>query len=62
LLLPPARVYDVPLDDLVGAPRTGDPRIHLAPTHRFGMTFVSLSRRRVVCRHLYEHPASTNWC
>ncbi|WP_327588494.1 XRE family transcriptional regulator [Nonomuraea sp. NBC_00507] len=45
LLLPLARAYDVPLDDLVGAPRTGDPRIHLAPIHRFGMTFVPLSRR-----------------
>ncbi len=45
LLLPPARTYDVPLDDLVGAPRTGDPRIHLKPIHRFGMTFVPLSRR-----------------
>ncbi|WP_103352315.1 helix-turn-helix domain-containing protein [Amycolatopsis sp. CA-128772] len=45
LLLPLARVYDVPLDDLVGAPRTGDPRIHLTPIHRYGMTFVPLSRR-----------------
>ncbi|ANY06947.1 helix-turn-helix domain-containing protein [Pseudonocardia sp. HH130630-07] len=45
LLLPLARVYDVPLDDLVGAPRTGDPRVHLKPIHRFGMTFVPLSRR-----------------
>ncbi|SES25846.1 transcriptional regulator, XRE family with cupin sensor [Lentzea xinjiangensis] len=45
LLLPLARTYDVPLDDLVGAPRTGDPRIHLTPIHRFGMTFVPLSRR-----------------
>ncbi|MFD5000301.1 helix-turn-helix domain-containing protein [Streptomyces buecherae] len=45
LLLPLARGYDVPLDDLVGAPRTGDPRIHLTPISRFGMTFVPLSRR-----------------
>jgi transcriptional regulator with XRE-family HTH domain len=45
LLLPLAHAYGVPLDDLVGAPRTGDPRIHLAPIHRFGMTFVPLSRR-----------------
>ncbi|MFD9704530.1 helix-turn-helix domain-containing protein [Lentzea sp. NPDC059081] len=45
LLLPLARMYDVPLDELVGAPRTGDPRIHLTPIHRFGMTFVPLSRR-----------------
>ncbi|MFG1749904.1 helix-turn-helix domain-containing protein [Streptosporangium sandarakinum] len=45
LLLPLARTYDVPLDDLVGAPHTGDPRIHLKPMRRFGMTFVPLSRR-----------------
>ncbi|MEJ2852210.1 MULTISPECIES: XRE family transcriptional regulator [unclassified Saccharothrix] len=45
LLLPLARLYGVPLDDLVGAPRTGDPRIHLTPIRRFGMTFVPLSRR-----------------
>ncbi|MEU4346078.1 XRE family transcriptional regulator [Streptomyces sp. NPDC023838] len=45
LLLPLARIYGVPLDDLVGAPRTGDPRIHLKPIRRFGMTFVPLSRR-----------------
>ncbi|WP_372907239.1 helix-turn-helix domain-containing protein [Saccharopolyspora indica] len=45
LLLPLARTYDVPLDDLVGAPRTGDPRIHLKPIHRFGLTFIPLSRR-----------------
>ncbi|MFI6284560.1 helix-turn-helix domain-containing protein [Streptomyces sp. NPDC051018] len=45
LLLPLARIYDVPLDDLVGAARTGDPRIHLKPLSRFGMTFVPLSRR-----------------
>lgn len=45
LLLPLARTYDVPLDDLVGAPRTGDPRVHLKPVRRFGMVFVPLSRR-----------------
>lgn len=45
LLLPLARTYDVPLDDLVGAPSTGDPRIHLKPIHRFDMVFVPLSRR-----------------
>jgi transcriptional regulator with XRE-family HTH domain len=45
LLLPLARAYDVPLGDLVGAPRTGDPRIHLTPVHRFGMTFLPLSSR-----------------
>jgi transcriptional regulator with XRE-family HTH domain len=45
LLLPLARAYDVPLDDLVGAPPTGDPRIHLRPIHRHGMTFIPLTRR-----------------
>lgn len=45
LLLPLARTYNVPLDDLVGAPRTGDPRIHLKPIRRYGMVFVPLSRR-----------------
>ncbi|MFE9319872.1 helix-turn-helix domain-containing protein [Nocardia sp. NPDC052278] len=45
LLLPLARTYDIPLDDLVGAPRTGDPRIHLKPIRRSGMIFVPLSRR-----------------
>ncbi|MFI0417869.1 helix-turn-helix domain-containing protein [Spongiactinospora sp. 9N601] len=45
LLLPLARTYDVPLDDLVGAPRIGDPRIHLKPIRRFGMIFIPLSRR-----------------
>ena len=45
LLLPLSRAYDVPLDDLVGAPRAGDPRIHLHPIHRHGMTFVPLTRR-----------------
>ncbi|WP_133742969.1 helix-turn-helix domain-containing protein [Actinorugispora endophytica] len=45
LLLPLARVYGVPLDELVGAPRTGDPRVHFRPVHRYGMTFVPLSRR-----------------
>jgi transcriptional regulator with XRE-family HTH domain len=45
LLLPLSRAYDVPLDDLVGAPRTGDPRIHLHPIHRHGMTFIPLTRR-----------------
>lgn len=45
LLLPLTRAYDVPLDDLVGAPRAGDPRVHLRPIHRHGMTFIPLTRR-----------------
>lgn len=45
VLLPLAEVYGVPLDALVGAPRTGDPRIHLQPIHRHGLVFIPLSRR-----------------
>jgi transcriptional regulator with XRE-family HTH domain len=44
LLLPLASAYGVPLDDLVGAPATGDPRVHLRPTKAFGQTIVPLSR------------------
>lgn len=45
LLLPIAQLYGVPLDDLVGAPTTGDPRIHLRPVTHHGMTVVPLTRR-----------------
>ncbi len=45
LLLPLARVHQVPLDDLVGAPETGDPRVHPRPVVRNGVTMVPLSRR-----------------
>ncbi|MGY1839568.1 MULTISPECIES: helix-turn-helix domain-containing protein [unclassified Modestobacter] len=44
-LLPLARVHGLPLDDLVGAPRTGDPRLHLVPTQRAGVQTVPLARR-----------------
>ncbi|HEX3789108.1 MAG TPA: XRE family transcriptional regulator [Pseudonocardiaceae bacterium] len=44
LLLPLARAHQVPLDDLVGAPPTGDPRVHLQPVTRFGMTMLPLTR------------------
>jgi transcriptional regulator with XRE-family HTH domain len=44
LLLPLARAYGVPLDELVGAPATGDPRIHLRPIKSFGQTIIPLSR------------------
>ncbi len=44
LLLPLARVYDVPLDDLVGAPPTGDPRVRARPFTRYGMTYIPLTR------------------
>ncbi|PRX49474.1 XRE family transcriptional regulator [Prauserella shujinwangii] len=45
LLLPLARAHGVPLDELVGAPPTGDPRVHIRPVRRHGMTFMPLSRR-----------------
>ena len=45
LLLPLARAYQVPLDELVGAPATGDPRVHLRPITVRGMTIVPLTRK-----------------
>lgn len=45
LLLPLARAYRVTLDELVDAPPTGDPRIHLRPIRRNGMTILALTRR-----------------
>jgi transcriptional regulator with XRE-family HTH domain len=45
LLLPLAGAYRVPLDDLVGAPEVGDPRVRLtAHAMPSGGTFVPLSR------------------
>ncbi|WP_066956130.1 helix-turn-helix domain-containing protein [Streptomyces lushanensis] len=44
LLLPLAKAYGVPLDELVDAPPTGDPRVHPRPFTRDGMTFVPLTR------------------
>jgi transcriptional regulator with XRE-family HTH domain len=45
LLLPLARAHGVTLDELAGAPPTGDPRIHLRPVTRHGMTMLPLTRR-----------------
>ncbi len=45
LLLPLAQAYGVPLDDLVGAPEVGDPRIRLRPHRHRGRTIVPLSRQ-----------------
>jgi transcriptional regulator with XRE-family HTH domain len=45
LLLPLARAYGVQIDELIGAPPTGDPRIHLRPITRDRMTVVPLTRR-----------------
>ncbi|ACQ79681.1 transcriptional regulator, XRE family [Beutenbergia cavernae DSM 12333] len=44
LLLPLARVHGVPLDDLVGAPPTGDPRVHIRPVYRYGQTILPLGQ------------------
>jgi transcriptional regulator with XRE-family HTH domain len=45
LLLPLAQSYGVQIDELIGAPPTGDPRIHLRPVQRNGMTLIPLTRR-----------------
>jgi len=44
LLLALSLVYRVPLDDLVGAPEVGDPRIRLRPGQVKGRTVIPLSR------------------
>jgi transcriptional regulator with XRE-family HTH domain len=45
LLLPLAQTYGVQIDELIGAPPTGDPRINLRPVQRNGMTLIPLTRR-----------------
>src|SRR3712207_4316403 len=45
LLLPLARSHRVPLDELVGAPETGDPRVHPRPVVHHGVTSLPLTRR-----------------
>ncbi len=44
LLLPLAKAYGVTLDQLVDAPPTGDPRVHLRPISRHDMTLLPLTR------------------
>jgi len=44
LLLPLARAHGVPLDELVGAPATGDPRVHIRPIKHQGQTILPLNR------------------
>jgi len=44
LLLPLAQAYRLPLDDLVGAPEVGDPRIRLKPRRVNGRTVLPLTR------------------
>jgi transcriptional regulator with XRE-family HTH domain len=45
LLLPLASAYGVPIDELVGAPPAGDPRVHMRPVRRPDMTLIPLTRR-----------------
>jgi transcriptional regulator with XRE-family HTH domain len=45
LLLPLARAYQVPLDDLVGAPAPADPRILARPVTRHGRVHIPLTQR-----------------
>jgi len=45
VLLTLARVHHLTLDDLVGAPPTGDPRVHPRPAVRYGMTWLPLTGR-----------------
>jgi transcriptional regulator with XRE-family HTH domain len=47
LLLPLAHAYRVPLDDLVGAPEVGDPRIRLKPRRVNGRIVIPLTRQPV---------------
>lgn len=45
LLLPLARIYQVAIDEIIGAPPTGDPRVHLKAITRYGMIWLPLTRR-----------------
>jgi transcriptional regulator with XRE-family HTH domain len=45
LLLPIAKAHRVPLDELVGAPAIGDPRIRLRPEKRGGRVVVPLTNQ-----------------
>ncbi|MBE1564082.1 helix-turn-helix domain-containing protein [Nonomuraea africana] len=45
LLLPIAQAHQVPLDELVGAPEVGDPRVRVVPRQAHGMTVLPLTRQ-----------------
>jgi transcriptional regulator with XRE-family HTH domain len=45
LLLALSKAYRVPLDDLVGAPEVGDPRVHMKPGRVKGRTVLPLTRQ-----------------
>ncbi|GHH34002.1 helix-turn-helix domain-containing protein [Streptomyces candidus] len=45
LLLPISQAHQVPLDDLVGAPEVGDPRVRIKPRQVHGATVLPLTNR-----------------
>ena len=45
LLLALARAYQVPLDELVGVPPPGDPRVRARPVRSHGRTLIPLTRQ-----------------
>jgi transcriptional regulator with XRE-family HTH domain len=45
LLLPIAEAHQVPLDELVGAPEVGDPRVRFVPQDRNGRVVIPLTRQ-----------------
>jgi transcriptional regulator with XRE-family HTH domain len=45
LLLALARAHQVPLDELLGAPAPGDPRVRAKPVQRHGRTLIPLTQR-----------------
>jgi transcriptional regulator with XRE-family HTH domain len=45
LLLPIAQAHQVPLDELVGAPEVGDPRLRLTPRRHQDRTVIPLTRQ-----------------
>ncbi|MGI8876917.1 MAG: helix-turn-helix domain-containing protein [Egibacteraceae bacterium] len=45
LLLPISQAHQVPLDELVGAPEVGDPRVRLTPKRVNGNTVLPLTRQ-----------------
>lgn len=45
LLLPLAKMYGVTIDELVGGPATGDPRVHMRPIKRHGAVIIPLTEK-----------------
>jgi transcriptional regulator with XRE-family HTH domain len=55
LLLPLAANYRVPLDELVGAPSSGDPRMYPRSFSRNGMTVIPLTPRKPGGLQVFKH-------